>query len=86
MSVIDTRSHQMFPTLDAGQIETARRFASGPAREFAPGEVVFDAGVANILELTDAQLALTTAQSQVAQALAAYWIATVELDRFLGRR
>jgi len=42
--------------------------------------------VANIIELTDAQLALTTAQSQVAQALAAYWIATVQLDRFLGRR
>ena len=47
MSVIETRSHQMFPVLDAGQIETAKRFASGPARDFAPGEVVFDAGVAN---------------------------------------
>ena len=47
MSVIDTRSHQMFPTLDAGQVETAKRFASGPARNFTPGEVVFDAGVAN---------------------------------------
>jgi outer membrane protein TolC len=42
--------------------------------------------VANIIELTDAQLALTTAQSNVAQALAAYWIAIAELDRFLGRR
>jgi thioredoxin reductase (NADPH) len=31
MSVLETRSHQMFPVLDAGQIETARRFASGPA-------------------------------------------------------
>jgi thioredoxin reductase (NADPH) len=47
MSVIETRSHQMFPTLDAGQVETAKRFASGPARDFAPDEVVFDAGVAN---------------------------------------
>jgi len=37
----------MFPTLDADQIETAKRFASGPARDFPPGEVVFDAGVAN---------------------------------------
>jgi outer membrane protein len=46
----------------------------------------FDAGVANIIELTDAQLALTTAQSNVAQALAAYWIAIARLDRFLGRR
>ncbi len=47
MSVIDTRSHQMFPVLDAVQVETAKRFASGPAQDFAPGEVVFDAGVAN---------------------------------------
>ena len=30
--------------LDAAQIETAKRFASGPARQFAPGEVVFDVG------------------------------------------
>ena len=44
MSVIDTRRQQMFPVLDAGQIETAKRFASGPARDFAPGEIVFDVG------------------------------------------
>ena len=44
MSVIDTRRQQMFPVLDAGQIETAKRFASGPAREFAPDEIVFDVG------------------------------------------
>jgi thioredoxin reductase (NADPH) len=44
MSLIETRGHQMFPVLDAGQIETARRFASGPARKFAPGEIVFDVG------------------------------------------
>ncbi|MGZ5849025.1 MAG: FAD-dependent oxidoreductase [Methyloceanibacter sp.] len=44
MSLIDTRYHQLFPVLDAGQIETAKRFASGPARAFAPGEVVFDVG------------------------------------------
>jgi thioredoxin reductase (NADPH) len=37
----------MFPVLDAGQVETAKRFASGPPRDFAPGESVFDAGVAN---------------------------------------
>jgi len=46
----------------------------------------FDAGVANIIELTDAQLALTTAQSTVAQALALYRISIAQLDRFLGRR
>jgi thioredoxin reductase (NADPH) len=44
MSVIETRRHQMFPMLDAAQVETTKRFASGPARQFAPGEVVFDVG------------------------------------------
>src|SRR4029077_14479411 len=44
MSVIDTRRQQMFPVLDAGQIETASRFASGPARDFAPNEIVFAVG------------------------------------------
>ena len=47
MSILETRSHQMFPVLDAGQMETAKRFASGAARDFAPGELVFDAGVPN---------------------------------------
>ena len=44
MSIIETRRQQMFPVLDAGQIETAKRFASGPARSFAPDEIVFDVG------------------------------------------
>ena len=44
MSLIETRGHQMFPGFDAGQIETAKRFASGPAREFAPGDIVFEVG------------------------------------------
>ena len=42
MSVIKTRGHQLFPVLDAAQIDTAKRFASGPLREFAPGEMVYD--------------------------------------------
>ena len=44
MSVVETRRHQMFPVLDVAQIETAKRFASGEARSFAPGAVVFDIG------------------------------------------
>ncbi len=44
MTLIETRGHQMFPVLDAARIETAKRFASGPARAFAPGEPVFAAG------------------------------------------
>ena len=44
MSLIGTRSHQLFPILDTAQVETAKRFASGPATDFAPGEIVFDVG------------------------------------------
>jgi outer membrane protein TolC len=46
----------------------------------------FDAGVANIIELTDAQLALTQAQSDQAQALSDYRIGIAVLERALGRR
>jgi thioredoxin reductase (NADPH) len=44
MSLIETRGPQLFPVLDAGQIETAKRFASGPARNFPPDELVFEVG------------------------------------------
>ena len=44
MSLAETRQHQLYPVLDAAQVETARRFASGPAHDFTPGEVVFEAG------------------------------------------
>ncbi len=44
MTLIATRAHQIFPVLDAAQVEMAKRFASGPAMDFAPGQVVFDAG------------------------------------------
>jgi thioredoxin reductase (NADPH) len=44
MSVLNSREHQMFPVLDVAQIETAKRFASGPVRRFAPGEVVYAIG------------------------------------------
>jgi hypothetical protein len=44
MSVIKTRGHQLFPVLDATQIDTAKHFASGPERKFAPGEIVYNAG------------------------------------------
>ena len=47
MSLIDTRREQMFPILGAAQLETARRFASGPAQDFAPGELIYDVGARN---------------------------------------
>jgi thioredoxin reductase (NADPH) len=48
LALIDTRRNQMFPNLTPGQIELARRFASGEPRVFAPGEVVFDIGQKNV--------------------------------------
>jgi thioredoxin reductase (NADPH) len=47
MSLAETRRHQLFPVLDNAQIEMAKRFASGEARRFAPGEVLFDVGERN---------------------------------------
>jgi thioredoxin reductase (NADPH) len=44
MATIDTRHDQMFPVLDATQIATASRFASGPAQDFAPGTPIFTIG------------------------------------------
>jgi thioredoxin reductase (NADPH) len=48
MSIVEKRHEQMFPVLDAGQIETAKRFARGPVRVFAPRDVVFDLGERNV--------------------------------------
>ncbi len=51
---------------------------------FAEGR--FRAGLATIIELTDAQFSLTQAQSFETQALADYRIAVYRLDRAVGRR
>jgi thioredoxin reductase (NADPH) len=48
MSIADTRGHQMFPVFAKAQIETASRFASGEARRFEAGEIVFDVGEKNV--------------------------------------
>src|SRR6201986_2619936 len=48
MALIDERRAQMFPTLTAAQMETARRFASGAPVRFAPGETVYDVGQHNV--------------------------------------
>jgi len=44
MSDLGARDHQMFPVLNTEQLETAKRFASGPARVFAAGEQVYAIG------------------------------------------
>lgn len=47
MPLDETRHHQMFPELDAGQLAITRRFASGPAQRFGAGEAVFNVGDAH---------------------------------------
>ncbi len=47
MSTLDTRRAQLFPTLGAAQIDTVRRFASGPAQDFTPGALIYDVGERN---------------------------------------
>ena len=44
MSFKETRSAQLFPTLNTGQIQVAKRFASAAPRSFAPGEVLASVG------------------------------------------
>jgi thioredoxin reductase (NADPH) len=44
VSTIEQRGYQMFPMLDAARVEIALRFASGPERRFAPGEMLYDFG------------------------------------------
>ena len=38
----------MYPVLDVAQMGIARRFASDEARNFRPGEAIFDVGARNI--------------------------------------
>ena len=42
MNLVESRRDQMFPVFDAGQMETAKRFASDPARTFAVGDTPYD--------------------------------------------
>jgi outer membrane protein len=79
---------QAFVTVQQAEeaIGAAEKGVESADENFRLSQGRFDAGVANIIELTDAQLALTTAQSQVAQALATYRIAIARLDRNVGRR
>ncbi len=68
------------------RIGAASKAVESAQENFRLGQGRFDAGVGTIIELTDAQLALTRAQSVEAQALADYRIAIARLERALGRR
>ncbi|AUW58728.1 thioredoxin reductase [Sphingobium sp. SCG-1] len=48
MSTIDTREHQRFPTLSPAQVETARRFASGPETRFVAGDTLYAVGAEDV--------------------------------------
>jgi len=47
MSLIESRREQMFPTLTADQIATARRFASGLPQQYVPGATLSSVGEQN---------------------------------------
>jgi outer membrane protein len=68
------------------RIQAAQVAVTSAQENFRLAQGRFDAGVGTILELTDAQLALTLAQNTEAQALADYRIALARLDRAVGRR
>ena len=68
------------------RIQAARVATTSSQENFRLAQGRFDVGVGTILELTDAQLALTQSQNTEAQALADYRIALAQLDRAAGRR
>jgi outer membrane protein TolC len=68
------------------RIQAAQVAVVSAVENFRLAQGRFDAGVGTILELTDAQLALTQAQSSEAQALADYRIELARLQRALGLR
>ena len=68
------------------RIQAAKVLVQSAQENFQLAQGRFDAGVGTILEVTDAQLALTQAQNTEAQALADFRIAQARLDLALGRR
>ena len=68
------------------RIQAAQTAVLSAQENFRLAQGRFDAGVGTILELTDAQLALTQTQNTEAQALADYRIALSNLDRAVGLR
>jgi outer membrane protein TolC len=68
------------------RIQAAQAAVASAEENFRLAQGRFDAGVGTILELTDAQLALTQSQNVEAQALSDFRIALYRLDRALGRR
>ncbi|HEU5193634.1 MAG TPA: TolC family protein [Methylomirabilota bacterium] len=70
----------------AERIQAAQVAVTSAQENFRLAQGRFDAGVGTIIELTDAQLALTQAQNTEAQGLADHRIAVVRLERAVGQR
>jgi outer membrane protein len=70
----------------AERIQAAQKAVESAQETFRLAQGRFDAGVGTILELTDAQLALTQTQNTESQALSDYRIALARLDLAVGRR
>jgi len=68
------------------RIGAAQKGVESAQENFRLAQGRFDAGVGTIIELADAQLALTRAQSTEAQGLADFRIARARLEKALGRR
>jgi outer membrane protein len=77
---------EIFVEETAERIQAAQALVASAQENFRLAQGRFDAGVGTILELTDAQLALTQAQNTESQALADYRISLARLDRAVGRR
>jgi outer membrane protein len=71
---------------DRESIQAAQKAVESAQENFRLAQGRFDAGVGTILELTDAQLALTQAQNTEAQALANYRNDLAAVERAVGRR
>jgi outer membrane protein len=69
----------------AQRIEAAKTAVTSARENYRLAQGRFDVRVGTILELTDAQLALTQAQQTQAQALADYRIGLARLDLAIGR-
>ncbi len=68
------------------QIGAAQKAMESAKENYRLARGRFDAGVGIILDVTDAQLALTQAEATYAQTLANYRIDIAQLERALGRR
>lgn len=87
LNIIQNVEQAQIAVTDASErIQAAQTAVASAQENFRLAQGRFDAGVGTILELTDAQLALTQAQNTETQALSDYRIALYRLDRARGRR